>query len=118
MRAYAIRRILLIFPTIILLTMIVFLSVRFIPRDVIDMTVAEINTEGVMTYEKARDMLRGQLGLDTPIHVQYWKWVSGVLRGDLGTSMRTDNSITVIGRSRKHTGVSIYHSSRDSDSAF
>jgi peptide/nickel transport system permease protein len=94
MRAYAIRRIMLIFPTLLLLTIIVFLSVRFIPGDVVDLIISEINTEGEMSYEEARDLIRGQLGLDTPIHIQYWKWVTGVLRGDLGTSMRTGRSIT------------------------
>lgn len=94
MRAYAIRRVILIFPNLVLLTMIVFLSVRFIPGDVVDLIISEINTEGEMSYEEARDMLRGQLGLDTPIHIQYWKWVTNAVRGDLGTSMRTGQPIT------------------------
>ena len=94
MQAYIIRRVILLFPTLILLTVVVFLSVRFIPGDAIDMMVAEINIEGVMSYEEARDMLRGQLGLDTPILEQYWKWVSGVVQGDLGTSMRSGHPVT------------------------
>jgi peptide/nickel transport system permease protein len=94
LRAYIIRRVLLIFPNLILLTMVVFLSVRFIPGDVVDMLVSEINTEGVMDYEEARDMIRDQLGLDTPIAVQYGKWLSGVVRGDLGTSLRSRQPIT------------------------
>ena len=67
MRAYLIRRLVLIIPTLVLLTMIVFLSVRFIPGDVIDMIVAEVNIEGVLSYEEARDMIREELGLDTPL---------------------------------------------------
>lgn len=94
MRAYLLRRVALIIPTLILLTMIVFLSVRFIPGDVIDMIIAEINTEGAMSYEEAREMIRGELGLDTPIHEQYWNWVTGVVRGDLGTSMRSGRPVT------------------------
>ncbi len=94
MRAYLLRRVALIIPTLILLTMIVFLSVRFIPGDVIDMIIAEINTEGAMGYEEAREMIRGELGLDTPIHEQYWNWVTGVVRGDLGTSMRSGRPVT------------------------
>jgi peptide/nickel transport system permease protein len=94
LRAYLLRRVALIVPTLILLTMIVFLSVRFIPGDVIDMIVAEINTEGVMSYEEAREMIRGELVLDTPIHEQYWNWVTGVVRGDLGTSMRSGRPVT------------------------
>jgi peptide/nickel transport system permease protein len=94
MRAYVIRRVILIVPTLVLLTMIVFLSVRFIPGDVIDMIVAEVNIEGAMSHEEAREMIREQLGLDTPIPEQYWKWVTSAVRGDLGTSMRTGKSVT------------------------
>jgi peptide/nickel transport system permease protein len=94
LRAYLLRRVALIIPTLILLTMIVFLSVRFIPGDVIDMIIAEINTEGAMSYEEAREMIREELGLDTPIHEQYWNWVTGVVRGDLGTSMRSGRPVT------------------------
>jgi peptide/nickel transport system permease protein len=74
--------------------MVVFLSVRFIPGDVVDLIISEINTEGEMTYEESRDMIREQLGLDTPIPEQYWKWVTRVVQGDLGTSMRTGKSVT------------------------
>ena len=74
--------------------MVVFLSVRFIPGDVVDLIISEINTEGEMTYEESRDMICEQLGLDTPIPEQYWKWVTRVVQGDLGTSMRTGKSVT------------------------
>jgi peptide/nickel transport system permease protein len=92
--SYIIRRIILIFPTLILITMIVFLSVRFIPGDVVDLIISEVNTEGDLDYFEARDMIRAQLGLDTPIHEQYIKWMSGVVRGDLGDSLRTGRSIS------------------------
>jgi peptide/nickel transport system permease protein len=85
---------LLIIPTLLFVTIIVFLSVRFIPGDVIDMLVSEINVENTMSYEEARHVLEEQLGLDKPIHVQYWKWLIRVVQGDLGNSMRNDRSIT------------------------
>ena len=94
MRAYAIRRILLIIPTLLLVTIIVFLSVRFIPGDVIDQKISEINVENSLSYQQARDLIRHQLGLDKPIYAQYWKWLTGVLRGDLGTSMTNGRSIS------------------------
>lgn len=84
----------MIIPTLLLVTIIVFLSVRFIPGDVIDILVSEINIENTMSYEEARDLLRGQLGLDKPIHVQYWVWLTRVVQGDLGKSMRAERSIT------------------------
>jgi peptide/nickel transport system permease protein len=94
LRAYIIRRVVLIIPNLLLLTVVVFLSVRFIPGDVVDMLVSEINTEGVMSYEDARDMIRDQLGLDTPVAIQYGRWLSGVVRGDLGVSLRSRQPIT------------------------
>lgn len=74
--------------------MIVFLSVRFIPGDVVDMIISETNTEGALSYEEARVQIREQLGLDTPIHIQYWNWVTNAVRGDLGKSLKTGRSIT------------------------
>jgi peptide/nickel transport system permease protein len=93
-RAYIIRRILLLVPTLLMVTIFVFLSVRFIPGDVIDMLISEINTEGTMSYEDARAQLEAQLGLNTPIHIQYVKWLNGVVHGNLGTSMRSGRPVT------------------------
>ena len=77
-----------------MVTVFVFLSVRFIPGDVIDMLISEINTEGTMSYEDARAQLEAQLGLNTPIHIQYVKWLNGVVHGNLGTSMRSGRPVT------------------------
>ena len=62
MRSYLIRRLILTIPTLILVTMIVFMLVRFIPGDVLDMMVAEMSAE---TGEQFQDLegLRQQLGL-------------------------------------------------------
>ncbi len=76
MRAYLIRRLLLIIPTLFILTIIVFVTVRFIPGDVIDTMVAEMNTFQPGTID--REALERQLGLDVPVYVQYGRWI-GVL---------------------------------------
>ena len=88
MRAYVFRRILLLIPTFFLLTILVFLSVRFIPGDAIDVLLSRM----VMTSGGGsgidRPELERRLGLDVPVHVQYGRWMGGILlRGDLGTSM-------------------------------
>jgi len=93
MRAYAIRRILLGIPTLFIVTVLVFLSVRLIPGDVIDLMVDEMATESGMGSELTVEYLRHALGLDLPIHVQYGKWISGVFRGDFGTSLWTGRPI-------------------------
>ncbi len=96
MRAYLVRRLLLIIPTLLLVSMIVFLTVRFIPGSVIDIMAAEImgDSGGAMTTEETIAYIRAQLGLDKPIHVQYWRWLTGVVRGDLGNSLWSGRSIT------------------------
>ncbi len=88
MRAYIIRRLLLIIPTLFLLSVLVFFSVRFIPGDVVDAML------GVMEQQIGnvdREILERRLGLDVPAHVQYGRWIGGIiLHGTLGESMMSD----------------------------
>ena len=86
MRAYLIRRVLLLIPTLFLLTAFVFLSVRFIPGDVIDvMSERSMRAGGAQLDREAMEKL---LGLDQPVHMQYANWIGGmVLHGTFGTSL-------------------------------
>ncbi len=92
MRTYIMRRVLLIIPTLFLVTIIVFLSVRFVPGDVIDIMVSEMGV--TEDREGAALRLRQQMGLDKPIYVQYGRWVGAAFRGDLGESLWSGRSIT------------------------
>ena len=88
MRAYVIRRLLLVIPTLFLLSVIVFLTVRFIPGDVIDAMSAELRSFGV---DVDRATLERRLGLDVPVWVQYGRWIGEMFRhGSLGTSLWRD----------------------------
>ena len=102
MRAYLIRRLLLIIPTLSVLTIMVFLAVRFIPGDVIDVMMARITEQGAEGAEIDRAALERRLGLDVPVHVQYGRWIGvlptpdfitgeshfkGLLQGALGQSL-------------------------------
>ena len=83
MKAYVIRRLLLMIPTLLILTVIVFLMVRFIPGDAIDTMVIRLEL-----FDIDREDLLRSLGLDVPVHVQYGRWISGiVLRGTFGESL-------------------------------
>jgi len=87
MRAYAIRRIVLVIPTLFILSVLVFLTVRLIPGDIID--AMEIRFEDAEDIDRAA--IERLLGLDDPIHVQYAKWVGDILlHGSLGHSMWGD----------------------------
>ena len=75
MRAYMIRRLLLIIPTLFILTTLVFFAVRFIPGDIIDQMIRG-DTFGAQDFD--RPTLERLLGLDVPAYVQYGRWM-GVL---------------------------------------
>ena len=103
MRTYLIRRLLLIIPTLFLLTIIVFLAVRFIPGDIVDTMVAEMEAWNAMGAAIDREALERMLGLDVPVHVQYGRWIGvlptpgwptgepqfkGLLQGSFGEALR------------------------------
>ena len=93
MRAYIIRRLLLIIPTLFILSILVFLSVRFIPGDVIDVIVGRMGMFNVQ-WDVDREALERMLGLDVPVYVQYGRWIGDIfLHGSLGESLFTRNSV-------------------------
>jgi peptide/nickel transport system permease protein len=85
MRRYLIVRTLSLVPTLLGVSLAVFLLVRLIPGTIVDQMVG---TEGAFSEESMR-ALRAFFGLDQPFLVQYGRWLAAVLQGDLGTSWRT-----------------------------
>ena len=86
MRAYIIRRVLLLIPTFLLLSILVFLSLRFLPGDAIDALAAQMAS--FMDPDIDREKLERMLGLDQPMYVQYGRWLGGIfLHGTLGDSL-------------------------------
>ena len=109
MRAYIIRRLLLVIPTLFLLSIVVFLSVRFIPGDTIDLIATKMETFIGPGAKVDRELIERRLGLDVPVYVQYARWVGvlpipdwatgetqfkGLLQGSLGKSLIRDTPIT------------------------
>ena len=88
MRTYIIRRVLLLIPTFLLLTLLVFLSVRFLPGDVVDAMMARVAEDQGGTAYFDRERVERMLGLDVPAPVQYVRWLGGIfLHGTLGDSL-------------------------------
>ena len=97
MRAHVIRRLLLVIPTLFILSILVFLSVRFIPGDVIDVMQGRLGGLGRVD----RAALEQMLGLDQPVYVQYGRWLGDILlHGSLGRSLMGDWSVEekILGR--------------------
>ena len=83
MRQYAIKRIGLFLPTVLLVTIIVFVVMRLIPGDP---ALAILSADDAVYTQEELAQLRAELGTDRPIPVQYFEWIGGILRGDFGTS--------------------------------
>ena len=88
MFAYIARRILIMIPMLFLISIISFVAIQLPPGDFMTSYVAGLRTMGDNIDQEAIDSLRERYGLGQPIHVQYFKWISGILlRGDWGQSM-------------------------------
>ncbi len=90
MRTYLIRRLLLIIPTLFLVSALVFLTVRLIPGKVIDQMVAQRPMGGGIGSQIDVEALKHMLGLDQSIPVQYGKWIADMFRGNFGKSLWTN----------------------------
>jgi peptide/nickel transport system permease protein len=98
MQAYAIRRLLSLLPTLFFASLIVFVTIRFIPGDVIDLMLSQ---NDVSADKMSRNQVIAALGLNKPLWEQYFIWVSNiVLRGDLGNSLWHGTPVTEYLRAR------------------
>lgn len=93
MHAYVIRRLLLIIPTLLLVSVIVFFLVRFIPGSVVDLMAAEMREVSAAGSALTSQYLKHALGLDVPVHIQYARWLGRIVQGDLGRSLWTERPI-------------------------
>jgi len=84
MQAYLARRLLALVPTLFFASVIVFVTVRMIPGDVIDLMLSQ---NDVSASKHSRDQLIAALGLDRPMWEQYLRWIGAALRGDFGHSL-------------------------------
>lgn len=89
MGRFVIRRLALAIPVLIGVSILVFLLLRLLPGDVVDVLQG---TESTMSPE-ARATFRKMLGLDEPIYVQYLRWIWDLFHADLGSSLRTGQPV-------------------------
>jgi peptide/nickel transport system permease protein len=92
MGAYLARRLLALLPTLFVATVIVFVTIRLIPGDVIDLM---MSMNDVAADKKGRDQIVAALGLDKPMWEQYLIWAGNALfRADLGQSLWQNVPVT------------------------
>jgi ABC-type dipeptide/oligopeptide/nickel transport system permease component len=92
---FALRRIALATPVLFGVTVLTFLMLHLVPGDPV---AAMFIGQGGARAEQM-DQIREQLGLNDPLPVQYWHYLTDVLQGDLGRSIRTNEPVVeMIGR--------------------
>ena len=94
MTAYLLRRLLLAIPTLFGVTALIFLALRVLPGDPLQVMAGESGTYRMSAEELAA--ARASLGLDRPYHQQYLDWMGSVLRGELGKSFWKSEPIVEI----------------------
>ena len=90
MRNYALQRVLLIIPTLVLAGTIIFAILRILPGDAV---VLMLGSEGQVYTKENEEALRQRLGMDKPVVVQYVQFWGDLMRGDLGTSIWTKRPV-------------------------
>ena len=97
MRAYILRRIALLVPVLLGISILVFAFTRVLPGDA---AITRAALEGGRLTEEEVTALREHWGLDKGVHVQYVEWLEDIAQGDLGTSWTAGRSVSSLVWSR------------------
>lgn len=93
MRTFLLRRVLQLIPTLFLISIVSFAIIQLPPGDYLTTYVANLAAAGEIVSEEELAGLYRQYGLDKSIYVQYWKWITKFLRGDMGQSFYWDRPV-------------------------
>jgi len=93
---YILQRFVLALVTIWAISVISFVIIQLPPGDFVDAYIANLSASGSMVSQQEAQSLRQLYGLDQPVWVQYWKWISRVVQGDFGPSMEWGRPVTEV----------------------
>jgi peptide/nickel transport system permease protein len=91
---FIIRRIILMIPTVFVISIIAFIIIQLPPGDYLTSYVATLESSGQIVDQAEIDALRERYGLGDPVYVQYWKWITGVVQGDFGQSLQWNRPVS------------------------
>ncbi len=86
MITYIIRRMLLMIPTLLVISLLVFIIIELPPGDYIESYIAQLEAQGEQANPELLNFLRQQYGLEKPAYERYFGWVTGMVQGDFGFS--------------------------------
>src|SRR6266571_1877991 len=89
MTRFILRRVLLTLPVVLGVATLVFSLIHLVPGDPVQAMLGDSASQDDIAE------LRGRLGLDRPLYVQYGSFLKGLSKGDLGVSLRTNKPVSV-----------------------
>ncbi len=96
MLAYILRRCLTMIPTLLVISILVFIIIQLPPGDYLESHIAELQAQGEPIDEQHIAYLREEYGLDRPLYLQYFYWVEGMFHGDFGYSFEYNLPVTEV----------------------
>lgn len=94
MLPFILRRIFLMIPTLVVISIMSFVIIEAPPGDYMDAYVDRLTSQMGTVDPSEVEAMRARYGLGQPWHVRYWRWISGVMQGDLGRSMQWNQPVT------------------------
>jgi len=82
--------------TMILASFIGFFLIELPPGSIVDIKIDQLRAQGGNVPQDQIEALKRRYGVDDPLHIKYWKWISRTLQGDFGTSFETDTPVAGI----------------------
>ena len=96
MLIYVIRRILIMLPTLFVISIVTFVIIQLPPGDYLTTLVTELESRGEAVDQSQLQFLQQTYGLDKPLIEQYWMWFSGLLVGDFGYSFEYERPVSEV----------------------
>jgi peptide/nickel transport system permease protein len=96
MFGYTVRRVLMMIPTLLAISVIVFVIIQLPPGDYFTTYLNELQSRGESVDPNKIAFLKQQYGFDRPLYQQYFIWVGGLLQGDLGYSFEHELPVSAV----------------------
>jgi peptide/nickel transport system permease protein len=93
---FVVRRLLIMIPTLLVISLIIFIIIKLPPGDYFSTYIAELQSQGEAVDLQKIAFLKAQYGFDKPAWEQYLYWVAGLLQGDLGYSFEYNLPVSAV----------------------
>lgn len=93
MLSFIAKRIMMMIPVLIIVSIISFVIINLPPGDYLTMKIIELQNQGGGSARHAIEQLEKRYGLDRPLYVQYLTWITNFVKGDFGQSFEYDREV-------------------------